>query len=241
MTLAFIAFAAFLSTMLGGLFALRLRDRLHLILGFSAGAIIGVAFFDLLPEALELGSAFYEFSTVLAVTALGFLVYLAIDRLFLMHGHDQEEDHHHAHRRGIVGASSLSIHSFLDGIGIGLAFQVSPAVGIVVAAAVLTHDFSDGINTVSMIVRNGGARRRALYWLLIDAAAPVLGILATLLFGLSDEHLGLLLALFAGFFLYIGASDLVPESHHRHPAFWTTAMTIAGAAVLFIAIRLAGV
>jgi ZIP family zinc transporter len=241
MTLAIIAFAAFLSTLLGGLFALRLRDRLHLILGFSAGAVIGVAFFDLLPEALELGGASYEASTVLAVTALGFLVYLAVDRLFLMHGHDNEEEHHHAHGRGLVGAASLSMHSFLDGIGIGLAFQVSPAVGFVVAAAVLTHDFSDGINTVSMIVKNGGARRRAFYWLALDALAPVLGILATLLFSISDEHLGLLLALFAGFFLYIGASDLVPESHHRHPTLWTTAMTVLGAAVLFVAIRLAGV
>ncbi|HVV15018.1 MAG TPA: ZIP family metal transporter [Candidatus Paceibacterota bacterium] len=241
MTLALIAIAAFVSTMLGGLFALRLRDRLHLILGFSAGAIIGVAFFDLLPEALELGSASYEASTLLAVTALGFLVYLGLDRLIILHGHgDHDEEHHHA-QRGIVGASSLSFHSFLDGIGIGLAFQVSPAVGIVVAAAVLTHDFSDGINTVNMIIKNGGARGRALKWLAVDALAPVVGILATLLFGVSDEHLGLLLALFAGFFLYIGASDLVPESHHKHPTLWTTGMTVLGAAVLFIAIRLAGV
>lgn len=226
--------------MLGGLFALRLRDRLHLILGFSAGAIIGVAFFDLLPEALELGSVSYEPSTILAVTALGFLVYLGLDRLMALHGHDGDEEHAHA-RRGIAGASALSLHSFLDGIGIGLAFQVSSAVGVVVAAAVLAHDFSDGINTVNMIIKNGGARARALRWLAVDALAPVAGILATLLFSVTDEHLGLLLALFAGFFLYIGASDLVPESHHKHPTLWTTAMTIAGATVLFFAIRLAGV
>ncbi len=233
-----IAIAAFAATLLGGLFALRLRDRLHLILGFSAGAIIGVAFFDLLPEALELGGTAYESSTILAVTALGFLLYLALDRLVLLHNHDHEE--HHA-RRGILGASSLSLHSFLDGIGIGLAFQVSTEVGVVVAVAVLTHDFSDGINTVNMIIKNGGERARALKWLVIDALAPVLGILATLLFSVTDQGLGLLLALFAGFFLYIGASDLVPESHHQHPTFWTTAMTILGAVVLFIAIRLAGV
>lgn len=224
--------------MLGGLFALRLRDRLHLILGFSAGAIIGVAFFDLLPEALELGGTWYDSSTILAITALGFLTYLALDRFVLLHGHDHED--HHA-RRGIVGASSLSFHSFLDGIGIGLAFQVSTEVGVIVAAAVLTHDFSDGINTVNMIIKNGGERARALRWLIVDALAPVLGILATLLFSVTDEGLGLLLALFAGFFLYIGASDLVPESYHKHPTFWTTAMTIFGAVVLFIAIRLAGV
>jgi ZIP family zinc transporter len=233
-----IALAAFICTLLGGLFALKLRDRLHLILGFSAGAIIGVAFFDLLPEALELGGSYYELSTILSITALGFLAYLGLDRLVLQHGHEQEE--HHI-KRGIAGASSLSLHSFLDGIAIGLAFQVSTAVGAIVAVAVLTHDFSDGINTVSMIIKNGGDRARAVKWLLLDAIAPVLGILSTLLFGLTDENLGLLLALFAGFFLYIGASDLVPESHHKHPTLWTTAMTIIGAAVLYGAIKLAGI
>ncbi len=233
-----IAVAAFVATLLGGLFALRLRDKLHLILGFSAGAIIGVAFFDLLPEALELGQGGYDTSTILAVTALGFLLYLGLDRWILLHGHDDE--HNHA-QRGVLGASSLSVHSLLDGIGIGLAFQVSPAVGVVVAVAVLTHDFSDGINTVNMIIKNGGGRPRAMRWLMVDAAAPVIGILLAMLFSVSGATLGILLALFAGFFLYIGASDLIPESHHQHPTFLTTAMTIIGAAVLFVVVRLAGV
>ena len=236
--LPLIALAAFISTLLGGFFALRLRDKLHLILGFSAGAIIGVAFFDLMPEALELAQGTYASSTILTLTALGFLLYLVLDRLILLHGHDDE----HAHaQRGVVGALSLAVHSFLDGIGIGLAFQVSPTVGIVVAVAVLTHDFSDGINTVNMIVKNGGERARAMRWLILDASAPVLGILATFLFSVSGSTLGLLLALFAGFFLYISASDLIPESHHQHPAFWTTAMTVVGALVLFVVIHLAGV
>jgi ZIP family zinc transporter len=239
MIILLIAAATCCSTLFGGLFALRLRDRLHLILGFSAGAVVGVAFFDLLPEALELGSTRYEPATLLAITALGFLIYLGLDRLILLHGHAHEEEHAHA-RRAVVGASSLSFHSLLDGVGIGLAFQVSPAVGAIVAAAVLTHDFSDGINTVSMVIKNGGSRARALRWLAVDALAPVAGILATMFFVVSDEHLGLLLALFAGFFLYIGASDLVPESHHRHPTLWTTAMTILGAAVLYAVVRIAG-
>ncbi len=233
-----IALAAFTATLLGGLFALKLRDKLHLILGFSAGAIIGVAFFDLLPEALDLAGEVHGASNILALAALGFLLYLALDRLVLLHGHDDNQTHA---RRGVVGALSLSTHSFLDGIGIGLAFQVSPAVGIVVAAAVLTHDFSDGINTVNMIVRNGGSRTRAMRWLAVDALAPVFGILVAFLFSVSGATLGVLLAVFAGFFLYIGASDLIPESHHQHPTFWTTAMTIFGAAVLFVVIRLAGV
>lgn len=238
MTLIFIAFAAFACTMLGGSLALKLRDRMHLILGFSAGAVIAVAFFDLMPEALELAFG-YDTQTVLSVVALGFLAYLLLDRVLLLHSHSHDE--HHAESRGHVRAGSFSVHSFLDGIGIGLAFQVDAAVGIVVAAAVLAHDFSDGINTVSVVVRHGGSYKKALKWLLIDAIAPVAGIIATMFFGVTDEHLGLLLALFSGFFLYIGASDLIPESHHAHPTFWTTFATLLGAGALYTAIRLAGV
>ncbi len=226
--------------MLGGLLALRLRDRLHLILGFSAGAVVAVAFFDLIPEALELGKAAYDASFLLSVAALGFLAYLVLDRALLMHSHAGEAEHVHE-SRGVAGASTLSLHSFLDGIGIGLAFQVSPAVGLVVTVAVLVHDFSDGINTVNYILKHHGSWRKALQWLLLDALAPVLGIVATLFFALSAAHLAVVLALFAGFFLYIGASDLIPESHHAHPTFLTTAMTALGMAVLFVVIKLAGV
>ena len=239
MTVLLIGIAAFCSTMFGGALALRLRDKLHLVLGFSAGAVIAVAFFDLMPEALELGGKAHELSTVVAFVALGFLVYLLMDRLLILHSHVYEE-HEVVESRGHVRAGSLSIHSFLDGVGIGLAFQVSAVVGAVVAAAVLAHDFSDGINTVNVVVRHGGERKKALRWLLVDAAAPVAGVAVTLLFSVSQESLGLLLALFAGFFLYIGASDLIPESHHQHPKFLTTFMTLLGAAVLYVAIHFAG-
>ncbi len=235
-----IAVATCVSTVLGGVFALHLRDRLHLILGFSAGAVVAVAFFDLIPEALELGQGFYDPSFLLSITALGFLIYLVLDRLLLMHSHAGEEPGLHQHR-GITGAGTLSLHSFLDGMGIGLAFQVSTAVGIVVAVAVLAHDFADGINTVNFITKNNGSRRLAARWLAVDAAAPVLGIITTLFFTLPAAHLAVLLSLFAGFFLYIGASDLIPESHHAHPAFLTTAMTILGAGVLYVVIKIAGV
>lgn len=239
MTPLIVGIAAFCSTMLGGFLALRLRDRLHVILGFSAGAVVAVAFFDLMPEALELGGKAHGVSTIMAFVALGFLLYLLMDRLLLLHSHAHEE-HEVVESRGHMRAGSLSVHSFLDGVGIGLAFQVSTAVGAIVAAAVLAHDFSDGINTVSVVVRHGGERAKALRWLVLDAVAPVLGVAVTLLFSLSQESLGLLLALFAGFFLYIGASDLIPESHHQHPKFLTTFMTLLGAAVLYVAIHFAG-
>ena len=226
-----VAGATFVSTLLGGLFALRLKDKMHLILGFSAGAVVGVAFFDLMPEALNLSASAYSPFTIISIVALGFLVYLCLDRLVLHHEHEEDVG------RGRVGAGTLSIHSFLDGVGIGLAFHVSAAIGIVVALAVLAHDFSDGINTVNFMLKNGGSRSEAFKWLLADAIAPVVGVFATFFFTISETQLGLLLALFAGFFLYIGASDLIPESHHGHPTHWTTFMTVLGAALLYVIIH----
>jgi ZIP family zinc transporter len=243
MTIIF-ALATFVSTLCGGLFALRFKDRLHLILGFSAGAVVGVAFFDLIPEAISLGSGAFSISTILSITAVSFFGYMVLDRLSVFHRHSHEEDNHdHDHEnvhRGRLGAGSLSVHSFLDGVAIGLAFQVSSAVGAVVAVAVLVHDFSDGVNTVNMILKNHGGAKTAYHWLLLDALAPVLGVFSTLFFTLPETSLGLVLAVFSGFFLYIGASDLLPESHHNHPTVWTTLVTLLGVTVLYIAIKLAG-
>jgi zinc transporter ZupT len=228
---------AVISTLLGGNFALKRKDKLHLILGFSAGAVVGVAFFDLLPEALNLSGARYSQSTATAVIAAGFFAFMLISRVVLLHPHSEtcaNEIH-----QGRLGAAGLSIHSLLDGIGMGLAFQVSNGVGMIVAAAVLTHDFSDGINTVSFVLQHEGASREAKNWLLLDALAPLIGVIATSFFKVPAPQLGLLLSLFCGFFLYIGASDLLPESHHRHPTLVTSVMTLLGAGVIYLAVHFA--
>jgi len=237
-----LGFAALAATLLGGAFALRFRDQLHLILGFSSGAVLGVALFDLLPEALDLTSRRYSAATVTLVVAVGFFAFMLLSRVVLLHPESDEHEHEHDGddaRLGSLGAASLSLHSFLDGVGIGLAFKVSPTVGGVVAAAVLAHDFSDGINTVTMILRGRGERRRAVRWLLLDAAAPVLGVATTFFYSLDDVGLGVVLALFCGFFLYIGASDLLPESHHRHPKLLTGVTNILGAVFIWLAIHFA--
>lgn len=230
-----IGIATFIATMLGGVFALRLKDRLHLILGFSAGAVVGVALFDLLPEAVDLDDGASGIH-VTSFVALGFFAYLLLDRLVLR---DRCFVGHVPAARANVAAGGLSLHSFLDGLAIGLAFQVSSSVGAIVAVAVLTHDFSDGINTVNLVLRNNGERRRALRWLIVDALAPLAGIIATLFIAVPRDRLGFVLALFAGFFLYIGASDLIPESYHAHPVRWTTITTILGAGALYVMVQLA--
>ncbi len=224
----------FFSTLVGGLFALRFKDKLHLILGFSAGAVIAVSFFDLLPEALALGNKYYNSDTIITIAALGFLLYMILDRMALLHFHSKEMQ---MKKHGNLGAGSLSIHSFFDGIAIGLAFQVSPSVGTFVAVAVITHDFSDGLNTVIIVLKDKGETKNAFRWLLVDSIAPVIGVISTFFFRISETTFSLVLAALSGFFLYIGASDLLPESQHEHPSLGTTIMTVLGMAIIYLAIK----
>lgn len=236
MTVIAFSVAAVICTFLGGFFALRFKDHLHLILGFSAGAVLGAAFFDLMPHALELGGKQYDASVMLAVVALGFAAFMILDRLVDLHPHHDEGGY-----RGELGAGSLSFHSFLDGAAIGAAFQASASMGWIVGFAILAHKFSDGINIIGVTLKNKSTPQRAVRWLITASCAPVAGAVVTQFMKVSAADLGLILALFCGSFIYIGASDLVPESHHRHPTLWTTVSTLMGLAVLFFAIRLAGV
>ena len=226
----------FLSTLLGGLLAIRFKSKLGIIMGFSAGAVIGVVFFDLLPESFSLGESRFGVSTISTVIVAGFLFYMLLDRLSILHTHQHGNNSNH---RGKIGASSLSIHSLLDGVAIGVAFQVSVPIGILIAVAVIAHDFADGVNTVSVILKDGGKNKLAYRWLIIDAAAPIIGVVSTMFFKIPDAAFSILLAIFSGFFLYIGASDLLPESGVKHPGFLVTLMTILGVGLLYFSTMLA--
>jgi ZIP family zinc transporter len=236
--LAALAAATGAATLIGGWFGLRFTRRLPIILGFSAGAVIGVALFDLLPEALELrgaatGAIANSGTVVTACAAAGFLGYLTLDRAVLMAGGGG------VGHRGHLGAAGLTLHSLLDGLAIGLGFQVSAAAGLVLALAVLAHDFSDGLNTVTVSLAGSAGERAARRWLLADAIAPAVGIAAGRLIEVPGATLSLILAAFSGFFLYVGACELLPESHRRHPRMGTTAATLAGAALIWLVVRLA--
>jgi zinc transporter ZupT len=249
----FISILASLAAFIGGMIALRYRDKLHIILGLSAGAVIGAALFDLIPESIELGSSVFGPEQMTALTVLGFLIYLVLDRAFSFHAHGHNQiypgggasSHELEHvdepstARGSIGAASFCLHSLIDGIAIGLAFQASSAVGAIVAIAVVAHRFSDGINTVGVILKHRGDSRQAWIWLIAVAVAPVVGALSTFAFSVTDQTLAVILAIFAGFFLYIGASDLIPEGHHSHSKMLTTIMTIVGAAILYGIVHIA--
>jgi ZIP family zinc transporter len=238
MTVFLIILATAISTLLGGLFAIKLKDKLHLILGFSAGAVLGVALFDLLPESIELAGETYGLQLISIAIAAGFVTYMFLDRFFSFHNHGEDDCKNPRHSKQL-GAAALVIHSCFDGLGIGLAFKVSPEIGWVVALAVLAHDFSDGINTVNLALRNNAKRKTVIKWLILASLAPAVGFLTTLFFSVSAPILGLILAVFIGLFLYISASDLIPESHHRHPAIWTTLSTVLGIMVIFLAVQFA--
>lgn len=239
MTPVILAACTFVSTMLGGLTALKHKDRLHRFLGFTAGVLLGVVAFDLLPEIFRLINTQGGGPTgAMIALVCGFLLFHVVEKGILIH-HSQEADYevHHHPQVGIASAVALIGHSFLDGVGIGLGFQAGTSVGIAVAIAVIAHDFTDGLNTVNLMLINQNRDRRALMFLILDAAAPVIGALSTLLFTISDDALVLYLGFFAGFLLYIGASEILPEAHSRHSSYQTIWLTILGAASIFVVTR----
>src|SRR3954449_10601833 len=190
-----VALPTVVSTALGGLFALRHRDQLHHILGFTAGVILGVVLFDVLPEIDELSaSTGLEFRTVMIAMAASFLFFHGMEKWLLVHNaHEHEYAGHHHPQVGLASALALAGHSLTDGIAIGLAFQVNSSVGVAVAVAVIGHDFADGLNTVSLMLAHGNPRGRAIALLIVDSLAPLVGAALTLLFHVPDR--GLLLYL----------------------------------------------
>jgi ZIP family zinc transporter len=218
-------------TLAGGTLALRFQSRIALLLGFAAGAVVGVALFDLLPEALSLAARADSPLQIAGVAGAGFAGYLAVDRALSAAA---------GAARGHLGPASLTLHSLLDGLAIGFSFQASPAIGLVVAVAVLAHDLADGVNTVTLSLAGGGGTRRARGWLIADALAPLLGVAATRLIAIAPATLGLLMALFAGFFLYIGASELTPSSRRAGRGAGASLATVAGMALIYAVVRLAG-
>jgi len=231
---------AFFSTLSGGLAATRLRSRFGILAAFAAGVLIAVPLFDLLPEALTLAAAAkIPIRNVLYVVAAGFLFLFTLDRYISVHricegGQCHNARHPHA---GLYGASELSVHSFMDGFAIGLGFQANEQAGLLVAAAVIAHDFSDGINTVTVMLGAGNSLRWSLRMLLIDAVAPIIGAASTLLISAPQWVLVYLLPFFGGGFLYLGASDLLPEAHQQNPPLVSLLATLGGFALIFAIVQ----
>lgn len=235
----FLSILTFISTLSGGLFSLHHRKRLHYIMSFTAGVLMGVAFFDILPEAFRIVTEIkLDISYLMIMVIVGFLFFHILEKTVVIHHiHEREYADHKHPTVGLIGAFGLSFHSFLDGVGIGLGFQVSPHVGLLIAIAVLAHDFSDGLNTVTIMLSNRNTNTRAKLLLGVDAVAPIFGVLSTYLFKIPSHMLVLYLGFFAGFLLYIGASDLLPEAHSKHSSYRMLLLTIIGVVFIFIVTR----
>jgi len=238
MTAVALSAAAFLSTLGGGLFALRNAQRLQFILAFTAGVLLGIVAFDLLPEIFGMAheQGLDPRAAMLALVA-GFVLFHALEKFVLVHSVHEAQYAEHSHpRRGVLAAAALVGHSFMDGLGIGVGFQVSPSLGVAIAAAVVAHDFCDGLNTVSLMLVNRNTRARSIVMLALDAIAPIAGAASSLLFEFPRALLMLYLGFFAGFLLYIGAADVLPEAHSgagARKALGLIGLTCAGAAFAF--------
>jgi zinc transporter ZupT len=228
----FFALASFISTVAGGLFSLKQKNHLHYVMSFTAGVIIAVCFFEILPEMFALTTEHHlDITTGLIAIVTGFLTIHILEKAAVIHTN-------HETLVGSIGASGLSFHSFLDGIGIGLGFHINPQIGLLIALAVIAHDFSDGINTVTLMLVNKNSQKNALKFLFLDAAAPVLGVVSTFFFTIPVQVLQLYLGFFIGFLLYIGASDLLPEAHSKHSSWRMLLLTVSGVLFIFLITRI---
>ncbi|HZM72213.1 MAG TPA: ZIP family metal transporter [Candidatus Polarisedimenticolia bacterium] len=230
-TAVIVSFAAFASAFVGGILALRAARAVGLIIAFGAGIRIGAAYFDLIPESIDSLGGNLELAMIFL--AFGFLAFYAIEKLTNVHvGHEAaaELDHELAehHHVGLLGAIGMSLHSFLDGVALAAALAVGGGFGLVIAAVVVIHRFSDGIAVVSLLLAARTNPRDAYRWVAIVAVAPVVGVIVGVLLPISGQVLGALLATFAGFFLYIGAAELLPEAHRSDRSRWVVFATVAG-------------
>lgn len=230
-----VAFTTFLSTMAGGIVALRTTTHIGMVIALGAGVRIGAAFFDLAPESAR---ALDSLDSAMLWAGLGFLAFYILERLTLLHvGHEHGQVLDRHEHVGILGAGGMSVHSFLDGIAIGAAFHAGTEIGLIVALVVVLHDFSDGIGTVSILLANSASRRTAFRWLVADAVAPMLGALVAFAITIEGPALGAILGIFVGFFLYVGGAELLPEAHRKESSGWVMVATVLGAAFIYVATR----
>jgi zinc transporter ZupT len=208
----------------GGAAALRFSRDLTSAIALTGGVVVAVALFHVLPEAIEILDAPQRVGLLVGA---GFVLFFLAERLLVLHHRDApEEARAHSHV-GALGAGAVAIHTFIDGLGIGLAFSLDTTTGLLVFVAVLAHDFADGLNAVAFVLHQGGSRQRALRWLSVVAIAPMLGAIVGATLDVSEHSLGEILAVYVGFFLFMGGSDLLPHAH-EHPSWRRVALTLAG-------------
>ncbi len=226
------------ATALGGLLALKSKDRLHLVLGLSAGLLLGLVAFELLPESFSHDAGEFLNVPITAIALIGGFLTLHLFEKF-SGGHEPVESEYGAEHRhattvaGTLGALAMAGHVLIDGIALGVAFQVSNELGIAVFVAVLVHAFSDGLNTVSLLIKSGNWTKRAIALLGVDAIARISGAALGSTLVLNEDYIAIYLALFAGILIYLSTSHILPEAHSHHSSKWTLVTTVAGVLIMW--------
>lgn len=188
------------------------RRAWHFLVSFGAGSLIGITFFDLMPEALEGGDPHDILKAVLA----GFLFFYLLEKvLSWYHTHDLKEiDHLKVPRYLIVLGDFL--HNLIDGVLIVITFMVDVRLGVITSFGIVLHELPQEVADFAILYRSGLSRTKVIAYNLLSAAGAVIGALAAMLFG---EHVAKaspwLLAIVAGNFLYLAAVDLIPATHHH--------------------------
>ncbi|MFZ2836184.1 MAG: ZIP family metal transporter [Candidatus Saccharimonadales bacterium] len=237
--------AGSITSFVGGLLLLRAKKRrqaaILLTLPFGAGALLAAAFFDLLPEAFELGDP----RELLLWTLAGFTFFFLLERSssWFHHHHEHDGSHQNAQQRRMIVIGDI-MHNAIDGLAIGAAFLVSVPTGVITAMAVSAHEIPKELGTFALLLSRGWKGRTVVIANVLTALATV--TMALLVFGLgSDAHIPIapLLALTAGFFIYVAASDIIPEIHEQPHRTGTiqAAMLVSGIVVVGTIVTLLGV
>lgn len=210
----------------------RRQQAILLAMPLGAGALLAAAFFDLLPEAFELGEA----KDLLLWTLGGFLLFFILERSasWFHHHHDHDVESKNAGQRHLIVFGDL-MHNAIDGIAIGAAFLVSPVTGLITTLAVSAHEIPKELGTFAILLSRGWKDKTVILANIATAVATLIAAIAVYLLG-SGEHLpvGPLLAITAGFFIYIAASDIIPDIHEqpRRQGTIQAAMLIVGIVIV---------
>ena len=228
-----------IATFMGGLLALRAKDRFHLVLGLSAGLLLGLVGFDLLPEIFEMNSSELGGVKTISIALISGFLFLHFLEQFVGSHEPAESDYGHDHKHaveiaGVVGAVAMAGHIFLDGVALALAFKVSTELGIAVFIAMIVHAFSDGLNTVALLIKTNQWREKGKYLLGLDAVARIGGAALGSSLTISDGNLAIYLAAFSGIVIYLATSHILPEAHSKHPSKVTMVATLAGVVIMWL-------
>lgn len=183
---------------------------LVLLVGFAAGGLIGGAFIHLLPEAIQACGCEQVFFYTLA----GFTVFFLMERYFYWrHCHDGVCDVHTFTYLNLIGDG---VHNFTDGLIIAASFMTDLKLGIVTTLAVLFHEVPQEMGDFGILVYGGFSKPRALLFNFICALFAILGaVLGYFLSGITENISIFMISFTAGGFIYIAASDLIPELHRQ--------------------------